>query len=70
MTHNEPQFTLGVEEEFLLVDKETRALVIEPPKSLISECEELLGEQACVVAGACGLHLEAIVGAELPDELA
>lgn len=42
---NEPQFTMGVEEEYLLVDKETRALVSDPPESLISECEELLGKQ-------------------------
>ena len=42
---NEPEFTLGVEEEYLLVDKETRALVVDPPKSLLSECEELLGNQ-------------------------
>ena len=45
MTRNEPQFTIGVEEEYLLVDKETRALVVDPPKSLLSECEELLGGQ-------------------------
>jgi len=30
----EPSFTLGVEEEYLLVDKETRSLVIDPPDSL------------------------------------
>ena len=40
-----PQFTIGVEEEYLLVDKETRGLVIDPPVSLISECEELCGDQ-------------------------
>ncbi len=45
MKRSEPPFTLGVEEEYLLVDKETRALVIEPPQTLIGECEELLGEQ-------------------------
>jgi len=45
VTHNEPQFTLGVEEEYLLVDKETRGLVVDPPESLIGECEELLGAQ-------------------------
>jgi carboxylate-amine ligase len=45
VTRNEPEFTLGVEEEYLLVDKETRALVADPPKSLLSECEELLGTQ-------------------------
>jgi len=40
-----PKFTLGVEEEYLLVDVETRALVIDPPKSLMSECEALCGSQ-------------------------
>jgi carboxylate-amine ligase len=45
MTTEGPPFTLGVEEEFLLVDKQTRALVIDPPQSLIGEFEEVLGEQ-------------------------
>lgn len=40
-----PEFTIGVEEEYLLVDKETRALVVDPPASLIGECEELCGSQ-------------------------
>jgi carboxylate-amine ligase len=45
VTRNQPEFTLGIEEEYLLVDKETRGLVIDPPKTLLSECEELLGGQ-------------------------
>jgi hypothetical protein len=45
MTIDEPQFTLGIEEEYLLVDQETRSLVVDPPKSLLSECKELLGNQ-------------------------
>jgi len=45
MTLDEPQFTLGIEEEYLLVDKETRSLVVDPPESLLSECKELLGNQ-------------------------
>ena len=45
MTLKEPQFTLGIEEEYLLVDKETRGLVADPPKSLLDECKELLGSQ-------------------------
>lgn len=40
MTTAEPEFTLGVEEEYLLVDKKTRSLVVDPPQSLMSECEE------------------------------
>jgi len=45
VTRNEPKFTLGVEEEYLLVDKETRGLAVDPPKALLGECEEILGGQ-------------------------
>ena len=45
MNTNEPPFTIGVEEEYLLVDKETRGLVVDPPNSLLSEFEELLDGQ-------------------------
>ncbi len=45
MLVKEPEFTLGVEEEYLLVDQETRELVVDPPESLLSECEEMLGGQ-------------------------
>lgn len=45
MTDVGPQLTLGVEEEYLLVDKDTRALVIDPPKDLMKECEDRLGIQ-------------------------
>ena len=40
-----PKFTLGVEEEYLLVDKSTRALVVDPSEDLMKECEERLGTQ-------------------------
>ena len=45
MTKSEPKFTIGIEEEYLLVDRDTRALVVDPPKNLMSECEGLIGEQ-------------------------
>ncbi len=40
----EPAFTIGVEEEYLLVDRQSRDLVIDPPPSLMDECTKLLGE--------------------------
>lgn len=40
MSKAEPAFTLGLEEEYLLVDKESRSLIVDPPQSLMSECEE------------------------------
>lgn len=45
MKTNEPAFTIGVEEEYLLVDKETRALVVDPPATLMAEAEEKCGAQ-------------------------
>ena len=45
MSRSEPAFTIGVEEEYLLVDKETRALVIDPPETLMAEAEEKCGSQ-------------------------
>ncbi|GAB4394705.1 MAG: carboxylate-amine ligase [Kiloniellaceae bacterium] len=40
----EPSFTVGMEEEYLLVDRDTRDLVVDPPDSLMSRCEKELGE--------------------------
>ena len=45
MASKEPTFTIGVEEEYLLVDKETRGLVVEPPETLMAEAEEECGTQ-------------------------
>jgi carboxylate-amine ligase len=36
-----PSFTLGVEEEYLLVDVETRDLVAKMPRAMLGECERL-----------------------------
>ncbi|MDP6342840.1 MAG: carboxylate-amine ligase [Alphaproteobacteria bacterium] len=41
----EPTFTLGVEEEYLLVDRETRDLATNPPPELLAECEKRLGKR-------------------------
>lgn len=35
----EPPLTVGVEEEYLLVDVETRELIVEPPTAMLAECE-------------------------------
>ena len=45
MADSIPPFTIGIEEEYLLVDKETRSLVVDPPESLMTECEERCGAQ-------------------------
>jgi carboxylate-amine ligase len=45
MAIHEPSFTIGIEEEYLLVDKETRDLAKEPPAALLAKCQEALPGQ-------------------------
>ncbi|WP_375281403.1 carboxylate-amine ligase [Pseudooctadecabacter sp.] len=40
----EPEFTIGVEEEYLLVDTKTRALA-EVPEAMMAACKDALGDQ-------------------------
>ncbi len=41
----EPSFTVGIEEEYLLVDGETGDLVKEAPAEMMPECERQLANQ-------------------------
>jgi carboxylate-amine ligase len=41
----EPEFTVGIEEEYFLVDRATRDVVGDPPPEMLAECEALLGGQ-------------------------
>lgn len=45
MAVERPAFTVGIEEEYLLVDPESRDLLRDPPERLMRECEEVLGPQ-------------------------
>ena len=45
MLNQEPSFTVGIEEEYLLVDEQTGDLIKEAPPSMLPECEELLEGQ-------------------------
>lgn len=40
-----PEFTIGIEEEYLVVDRETRDLVEEPPPGMWDALSEVLGSQ-------------------------
>lgn len=43
MALRRPALTLGIEEEYLLVDPETRSLASRPPAGFMRRCEEILG---------------------------
>jgi carboxylate-amine ligase len=61
MQPQEPPFTIGIEEEYLLVDKQTMELVSDPPPTIMEECKrlttrvspELLRSQIEVGTGVC-----------------
>ncbi len=42
MTLHAPKLTVGIEEEYLLVDVASRDLATEPPEAMLSQCEALL----------------------------
>jgi carboxylate-amine ligase len=41
----EPAFTIGIEEEYLLVNRETRDLASDPPEQVLYDCESILKGQ-------------------------
>ncbi|MEM6711501.1 MAG: carboxylate-amine ligase [Pseudomonadota bacterium] len=41
----EPSFTVGIEEEYLLVDRKSRDLAADPPEAAFKACEAILGDQ-------------------------
>src|SRR5262245_47714080 len=45
MAVKQPPFTVGIEEEYLLVNLETRDLDNDPPAAMLKECTELGGGQ-------------------------
>ena len=45
MKPDQPPFTIGLEEEYLLVDRKTRDLAIEVPDALRVECQRRLKSQ-------------------------
>ena len=49
--------TLGIEEEYLLVDPGTRDLVGDPPSAFMEDCRAQLGER--VAARRCTLEVPA-----------
>ena len=63
----EPSFTVGVEEEYLLVSRETRDLVTEQPESMLAECEECLTGQVSPEFLRCQIEVGTHVHDNLPD---
>ncbi len=41
----DPTFTIGIEEEYLLIDPETRNLADDPPATILEQCRKQIGDQ-------------------------
>jgi len=45
MPLNDPPFTIGIEEEYFFVDRETRNLAVDPPATMMADCAAQLTGQ-------------------------
>lgn len=63
----EPSFTIGIEEEYLLVDPVSRDLAVDPPKSLIGECNRLLEDRVSPEFMRCQVEVGTPVCASMTD---
>jgi len=61
----QPDFTLGIEEEYLVVDLESRDLAV-PPDALMEECRRELAEQVSPEFLQCQIEVGTKVCADIP----
>lgn len=62
-----PEFTIGIEEEYLLVNRETRDLASDPPPTLMSSLEAILGGQVSPEFLRAQIEIGTKVCATLPE---
>lgn len=62
-----PAFTVGIEEEYLLVDPETRDLVHDAGRSILAECREVLGERVAHEFLQAQIEVATGVCADVPE---
>lgn len=62
-----PALTLGVEEEYLLVDPESRDLVPDPPPEFMAACKDALGERVTPEFLKCQVEIGTPVCNDIPD---
>ena len=57
MATTEPDFSVGIEEEYLLVDLETRDLAVDPPAELMTACEAALPKRVAPEFLRCQIEI-------------
>ena len=53
----DPPFTMGIEEEYLVVDRETRDLIREAPPDMMQKCADRLGKQVTTELMQCQIEI-------------
>ena len=67
MSMQTPSFTVGIEEEYMLVDPETRKLISETPSSMLPRCEELLDGRVSPEFLQCQIEVGTSVCKTIPE---
>ena len=67
MSVESPPFTIGIEEEYLLIDPRTRDLESDPPKALMRACEKVLRRRVSSEFLRCQMEVGTPVCATLAD---
>ncbi|MDA0997118.1 MAG: carboxylate-amine ligase [Proteobacteria bacterium] len=62
-----PKFTVGIEEEYLIVDRETRALCTEPPAEMFDRCSKVLGNQVAHEFMKSQIEVNTTVARSIPE---
>ena len=63
----EPSFTIGIEEEYKLVDRQTRNLISQVPETMLPECEARLRGQVSPEFLQCQIEVGTQVCKSLGD---
>ena len=64
---NRPSFSVGIEEEYLIVDRESRNLVVEPDPEFQRLCSELTGERSTAEFLQCQIEVGTAPHATVPE---
>lgn len=65
-----PSFTIGIEEEYLIVDRESRDLVADPDPKFFEACSTDLGEQVSAEFMRCQIEVGTRVHVTVPEAVA
>ena len=65
MADNDPSFTIGIEEEYLLVDRQSRDLAVDPPNELMRDCEAELGARVASEFLRCQIEVDTVVCSDM-----